>query len=204
MDESAARYWRWIALVGVPFGMLCGVAVGARATDDVALRAAAIRVLDGRLIRLWLGLCAAGFAGRLFREIGGWPRDDRHRNRDERFGFTSHWGGLGGGQGGWELEPETIRWSLRVFALVMLSVAAAWLIAAPVSIPSVAPPEPSTPAAAGTGGSPSPSAAATSGASAPSASGSGGASNLVASGGASAASAGSSGDAAASGAASGK
>jgi hypothetical protein len=54
--------------------------------------------------------------------------DDRVVREEPRIGFTRHWGGLGAGEGGWEIEPATARWGLSVFLLVALSAGSATML----------------------------------------------------------------------------
>jgi hypothetical protein len=80
-----------------------------------------VRLLGALDARLLVGVVAAFLAARVWASIPLAPPG-------RVLGFTRHWGGLGSGEGGWEVDAHTIGWSLRAVAAVALSATAVLLL----------------------------------------------------------------------------
>jgi len=99
-----------------------------------ALSLLTVRIIDGVNIKLVLGLVFAYVALHRFSAAiqpdgsGARDRESGARDREPYFEFTRHWGGLGAGEGGWEIDPAALRWVLQVVVAFALSAAAATLI----------------------------------------------------------------------------
>jgi hypothetical protein len=107
------------------------VAIGAlRSPERIggALEDALVRLLESINLRVVFGLAATLVAAT------AWSRALAAKNQlgaDQRVGITRHWGGLGSGEGGWELDPAVAQWFVRVLGSLALSgVAVALLLPA--------------------------------------------------------------------------
>lgn len=90
-----------------------------------AVVASVARVFHELNLRVLLGLTTAVLAAR------AWSLT--HAAAEQlgsaaRFGITRHWGGLGSGEGGWEIEPQAVHWAVRLLGVVGLSLVSVVLL----------------------------------------------------------------------------
>lgn len=86
----------------------------------------AIELLRAVTLRFCLGILAALVA------LSAWSRAQHAIRGVDRIGITRHWGGLGAGEGGWEIDARAAQWLVNLVAALALSVVAFVLLVPPV------------------------------------------------------------------------
>jgi hypothetical protein len=101
--------------------------VAARVLFLTALFTLLITAFVVLMVRLDRNLMAVGFqsfvgAGVVCAAVWLWVETARNAGTARSIGFRRHWGGLGGGEGGWEVDGGSARTALNLLGAITLSV----------------------------------------------------------------------------------
>lgn len=125
------REWGWVKTAWIVLAVITTVLVIvgtllAPAPVGGAVARFATRLLGELNLRVVLGLAVAFAAARLW-SAALEPLKDLPAS-GSKLHFTRHWGGLGSGEGGWEVDARAVNLGLNLLAVLALSVTAVMLI----------------------------------------------------------------------------